>query len=154
MRRIVVYFIFFQSLPCHRFVHRSPFAIVRRVHWCQPLWFVLRWMVGVDVQRFRTFPPSDFACSARSIRTASETVHHRRHRIYCPATESWRALLYRPSAPTTQNRLVYFAIHALKTNRSFHVPISISQLLCPINFRETICCCRKWREKQNKNIVF
>lgn len=138
------------DLPCHNSGRRSPFAIVRHVHWCQLLWSVLHWMVDANAQPFRMFPPLDSVCSAQSVRTVSEIVHHLRHRIYCPAIGSWRVLLCHPSALIAQNRLVYFAIRAPKMNRSCHVPVSISQLLCPINFRETICSSKT----KQKNVFF
>lgn len=145
--------IFFVSLPCHSNVRHSPFAVVRHAHWCQPLWFVSHWMVAVNVQPFRMFPPLDFVCSVRWVRIRLGIVHRRRHRIYCPAIGSWRALLCRLCAPIIQNRRVYFAIHAPKMNRFCHVPISIFQLLCPIDFHETICWCRKTKKKKKRKIL-
>lgn len=128
-----------------------PFAIVRRVHWFQQLWCALHWMVVSNERLFHKFRPLDFACSVQSAHKVLEIFHHHQHRIYCLATESWRALLCRRCEQIVQNRLVYFVIRALKTNHFCRVPILVFPLLFQINCRETTCCLNREKKQHKKS---
>lgn len=77
-----------EHLPCRSNERRSLSVIVRRAHWCQPLWCVWHWTVDANGQRCRMFRPLDYVYNVRWVRTTLEIVRRRQHRIYCLAIGS------------------------------------------------------------------